>query len=193
MNARIISMAIIVAGAQAIGVSQAPHVATCFAQEAAAPEPPPDEFNQPVAREDLRFGGRGFREWRREFLTELDPEVRLRALPALLKFGRHGYAAEAARTIAAALRDDDAKLVAAAAEGLAKLGPAARACTGELLAVAVEIAQAAADENAMPDARAPAGDPHPERHPLQLLTSGRCTMPANTRPRRYEKSKRQRM
>lgn len=158
MNARVRSIVLAILAVQELILFYEPHVPTCRAQEEAIPATPSEDFDQPVAREDLRFSGRDFRQWRREFLTELDPEIRLRALPALLKFGRHGYATEAARTIAAALRDDDAKLVAAAAEALRKLGPAARACVGELLAVAVEIAQAAADENAMPDARAPAGD-----------------------------------
>lgn len=158
MNARIRSIALAALAVLVLTLFHSRNVAICQAQEEAVAAAATNDFDQPVAREDLRFAGRGFREWRREFLTELDPQVRIRALPALLKFGRHGYAAEAARTIAAGLRDDDVKLVGAAAEALAKLGPAARACAGELLAVAIEIAQAAANDNTLPDARAPAGD-----------------------------------
>jgi hypothetical protein len=56
-----------------------------------------------VHRAQLRYDGRSFEEWQREFLTEINPAKRVAALPALTRFGRHGYAVEAAATIVEAL------------------------------------------------------------------------------------------
>ena len=81
---------------------------------------------EPIDRSELRYNGRSFNEWQREFRTELSPEKRMLALPALAKLGRHGHAAEAAATMAEALDDEeDIELVQAAARHLARLGRAA--------------------------------------------------------------------
>jgi HEAT repeat protein len=77
-----------------------------------------------VDKARLRYDGRGFAEWQEQFVTELDPAARLKSLPALLKFGKNGYAEEAAATIVIALDDDAPELVMAAASALKDLGRA---------------------------------------------------------------------
>ena len=71
----------------------------------------------------LRYAGKSFRDWQELYLTDLEPATRLKALPALKKFGRYGYAREAAETIAAAFADDDSELVQAAVTAAASIGP----------------------------------------------------------------------
>ncbi|HUY91989.1 MAG TPA: HEAT repeat domain-containing protein [Pirellulales bacterium] len=67
-------------------------------------------------------------------MTDLEPATRLKALPALTKFGRYGYASEAAETIAAAFMDADSTLIDAAIEAVAAIGP-------EAVPVLVELCQ----------------------------------------------------
>lgn len=50
-------------------------------------------------REELRYDGRSFRQWRRELQTELNPMRRAEAMRAFSAFGRNGYAKEAAGAI----------------------------------------------------------------------------------------------
>lgn len=79
-----------------------------------------------IERSQLRYDGRSFDEWQREFVTELNPETRLKALPVLAKFARHGYAAEAAAAIVEALGDaEDTELLKSAILRLGELGAAA--------------------------------------------------------------------
>jgi hypothetical protein len=70
----------------------------------------------------LRYAGKSFRDWQEIFLTDLEPASRLKALRALQKFGRYGYGREAAKTIAAALADDDEELVEQAINAAVSIG-----------------------------------------------------------------------
>ena len=56
------------------------------------------------SREELRYDGRSFRQWRRELLTELNPSRRAEAMRAFSAFGRNGYTNEAAGAILDAAR-----------------------------------------------------------------------------------------
>lgn len=56
-----------------------------------------------AACSDVRYDGRGFREWHAELMTELKPERRLPAVAALGAFGTNGYAREAAVALATVL------------------------------------------------------------------------------------------
>jgi beta-lactamase regulating signal transducer with metallopeptidase domain len=56
------------------------------------------------SREELRYDGRSFRQWRRELLTELNPSRRAEAMRAFSAFGRNGYTKEAAGAILDATR-----------------------------------------------------------------------------------------
>lgn len=80
---------------------------------------------EPAELARLRYAGKSFRDWQELFLADLEPATRLKALPALKKFGRYGYASEAAETIAAAFADDDDELVGEAVKAAAGIGPEA--------------------------------------------------------------------
>jgi len=77
---------------------------------------------EPEALTRLRYAGKTFRDWQELYLTDLEPASRLQALPALKKFGRYGYANEAAETIAAAFADDEGELVTQATDAAASIG-----------------------------------------------------------------------
>jgi hypothetical protein len=102
-----------------------------------------------VNREDLRYAGRDFNQWQREFQTELMPAARIKAIEALIRFGTHGYAEEAAATIAEGLHDDDATVVAASAAALARIKPLARKWVNEVFVAWVE-ARRPADTGTIP-------------------------------------------
>lgn len=76
----------------------------------------------PEALARLRYAGKSFRDWQELYLTDLEPASRLQALPALKKFGRYGYASEAAETIAAVFADDETELVTQAIDAAASIG-----------------------------------------------------------------------
>ena len=56
------------------------------------------------SREELRYDGRSFRQWRRELMTELNPSRRAEAMRAFSAFGRNGYTKEAVGAILDASR-----------------------------------------------------------------------------------------
>ena len=56
------------------------------------------------SREELRYDGRSFRQWRRELMTELNPSRRAEAMQAFSAFGRNGYTKEAVGAILDASR-----------------------------------------------------------------------------------------
>ena len=80
---------------------------------------------EPAGLARLRYAGKSFRDWQELFLTDLEPATRLKALPALTKFGQYGYGAEAAETIAAAFVDVNDELVGEAIQAAAAIGPEA--------------------------------------------------------------------
>jgi len=84
-----------------------------------------------IAKEDLRYEGKDFDEWRSYLRTELKPERRAEAMRALGAFGVKGYAKDATVTILEAIRDvdiedkqgEDYPVAQAAATALARMGP----------------------------------------------------------------------
>ncbi len=52
-----------------------------------------------VPKEELRYGGKSFDDWRRELLTELKPELRIDGIKAMAEFGANGYGPEAVEVI----------------------------------------------------------------------------------------------
>jgi HEAT repeat protein len=57
-----------------------------------------------IPREDLRYNGKSFDEWRRNLLTELKPEIRVDGIKAMAEFGANGYGEEAAEVILEIMR-----------------------------------------------------------------------------------------
>jgi hypothetical protein len=74
-----------------------------------------DTDNTPVKvpREQLRYDGKTFEQWRDSLLTELKPERRVEALKALRSFGVRGYGREAASAMAHVLKDGFAQGIGA--------------------------------------------------------------------------------
>lgn len=60
---------------------------------------PAQDGKPEVKREDLRYDGKSFDQWRDFLRTELKAERRIEGLHALSVFGAHGYAKEAAETV----------------------------------------------------------------------------------------------
>jgi beta-lactamase regulating signal transducer with metallopeptidase domain/HEAT repeat protein len=92
----------------------------------------------PIKREDLRYAGKDFYQWRRDLLTELKPSIRADGLRALGAFGANGYGPEAAKAILEILRsydwdtlsDEDEKVVREGYMAIARIGaPALPALT----------------------------------------------------------------
>jgi HEAT repeat protein len=117
-----------------------------WAEEKAKPEAPAEKPEQQppskkpassqIKREDLRYGGKDFYQWRRDLLTELKPSIRADGMTALGTFGAHGYGAEATQAILEMMRGydpgienhvgvEDAPVVAAGFKAISKIGPAA--------------------------------------------------------------------
>jgi RNA polymerase sigma factor (sigma-70 family) len=87
-----------------------------------------------ITKEQLRYGGKSFDEWRRVLLIDLKPEMRVEAINALSTFGPNGYASEAITAILEVMRtyqdlsgrDQDAlKVSDAGVKGIARIGAAA--------------------------------------------------------------------
>jgi HEAT repeat protein/beta-lactamase regulating signal transducer with metallopeptidase domain len=85
-------------------------------------------------REDLRYGGKSFGQWRRELTTELKPAVRVEGIKALSAFGANGYATEAVEAILEVMNGyhghtlsdpEDRPVYDAAKWACNKIGPAA--------------------------------------------------------------------
>lgn len=98
------------------------------AAEPAANSDPPLTTNQASRpREALRYSGRTFDDWRDQLVNDLEGQTRFKAMPAIVAFGRHGYADEAAAALGEALDSDEDQLVSNAANHLVLLGePAVR-------------------------------------------------------------------
>ena len=88
-----------------------------------------------IKREDLRYGGKDFHQWRRELVTELKPTIRIDGLTALRAFGCNGYGDEATQAILDMMRgydplientsEEDAPVVQAGYRAMHKIGAAA--------------------------------------------------------------------
>src|SRR5262249_34697497 len=70
----------------------------------AAAEEDAGEAKRKPAREELRYDGKDFEQWRRLLLTELKPERRIEAIRAMSAFGANGYARDAAAAVIEVLR-----------------------------------------------------------------------------------------
>ncbi|MGH7137024.1 MAG: HEAT repeat domain-containing protein [Pirellulales bacterium] len=132
-------MAIVVAG-QAAGQEQSPAVRpkTSSAASEGDPQPPanaekrveaartdPQGADGPrVAKEDLRYAGRSFDEWRRQLLTDLEPKTQIAAIEALAAFGTKGYESETAAALSQVLGSKFDQVRWSAFSALATLGPA---------------------------------------------------------------------
>lgn len=73
-------------------------------------------------RETLRYAGRTFDDWRDQLVNDLEGQTRFKAMPAVVAFGRQGYAEEAAAALGEALDSDDDTVVTNAANHLVMLG-----------------------------------------------------------------------
>ena len=80
----------------------------------------PNNARQEVKKESLRYDGKSFDQWRKEFQTELKPELRREALWAFGTFGANGYGAEVAEIIVQAMRAYDVRSIDGSAEGRLK-------------------------------------------------------------------------
>jgi hypothetical protein len=58
-------------------------------------------------REDLRYEGKTFDQWRRDLLTELKPDSRVDGINAMREFGANGYPSEATQVILEIMRGFD--------------------------------------------------------------------------------------
>jgi hypothetical protein len=88
------------------------------------------EKRKAIAKEDLRYDGKTFDEWKVLLQTELKPERRAEAIRALGAFAPKGYTKEAAVAILEAMREIDFEAhdvenlpVEAAETAFAKMGP----------------------------------------------------------------------
>jgi HEAT repeat protein/beta-lactamase regulating signal transducer with metallopeptidase domain/protein involved in polysaccharide export with SLBB domain len=88
---------------------------------------------KPVDRQWLRYGGKGFYDWRNTLRTDLKPGVRVEAIKALSAFGTNGYDEEATAAIIEAARGynldvadaEESDVYSAASDALRKIGAAA--------------------------------------------------------------------
>ncbi|HZV08083.1 MAG TPA: M56 family metallopeptidase [Gemmataceae bacterium] len=88
-----------------------------------------------IKREDLRYGGKDFYQWRRDLLTELKGTIRVDGMKAFAAFGANGYGPEAMEAILDIMRgyntmhdqplDDDGAVVRSAYEAIGKIGAVA--------------------------------------------------------------------
>jgi HEAT repeat protein len=82
----------------------------------------PKDRQPPVKKEDFRFDGKTFEQWRAYLSTELKPERRLEALDALKAFANNGYGKEAAAAALDAVKAYKGDLTDKDREVLAKAG-----------------------------------------------------------------------
>ncbi len=88
-----------------------------------------------LKREELRYGGKDFNEWRTGLLTELKGSIRVDGMKAFAAFGANGYGSEATQAILEMMRgydttneeqkDDDGAVVVAGYRAIQKIGAAA--------------------------------------------------------------------
>ncbi|HTU16842.1 MAG TPA: HEAT repeat domain-containing protein [Gemmataceae bacterium] len=85
-----------------------------------------------LKREELRYGGKDFNEWRHDLLTELKGSIRVDGMKAFAAFGANGYGPEATQAILDIMRgydttyenpkDDDGAVVSAGYLAILKIG-----------------------------------------------------------------------
>lgn len=88
-----------------------------------------------IKRDDLRYGGKNFNQWRKDILTELKGSIRVDGIRAFAAFGVNGYGQEATEAIMEIVRgyditqnnqsDDDGAVVRAGFQAIVKIGEAA--------------------------------------------------------------------
>src|SRR5262249_31413833 len=83
-----------------------------------APNPPPQSAGDKIPREDLRYAGKTFEQWKRDLLTELKPEIRIDGINAMREFGGNGYGKEATEVILEIARGMDSDQSSAGASGV---------------------------------------------------------------------------
>lgn len=111
-----------------------------WAEEKEKPEVPLQQGEQraatnkpattPIKREDLRYGGKDFFQWRRDLLTELKGSIRVDGMKAFAAFGANGYGTEATQAILEIMHGydvtkslgDDEVVVHAGRSALSKIG-----------------------------------------------------------------------
>src|SRR5262249_7059088 len=60
-----------------------------------------------IQKEELRYNGKTFDQWRKDLLTELKPEIRIDGIKAMREFGVNGYGEEAMQVILDIMRGFD--------------------------------------------------------------------------------------
>ncbi len=98
--------------------------------EPAAAKPAEQPPVPKIKREELRYGGKDFDQWRAELQIELKPEIRIDGLKALATFGINGYGPEATAAILETEKSydivahfpDDTKVYNAGLEAIARIG-----------------------------------------------------------------------
>jgi beta-lactamase regulating signal transducer with metallopeptidase domain/HEAT repeat protein len=104
-------------------------------QKAEQQHPPSKPADSTIKREELRYGGKDFNQWRRDILTELKGSIRVDGIRAFAAFGANGYGPEAAQAILEIMRGydvtqdnpshDDGAVVMAGYQAVRKIGAAA--------------------------------------------------------------------
>jgi HEAT repeat protein len=113
------------------GVGAAPTVVVRDASIKLPLQPQAPKAEKPIsqepAKEALRYGGKDFKAWRDELLTDLKFQVQQQAMQALGAFGQNGYEEEATAAIVQAMKKlgVDRALVTTAYQTLALIGPKA--------------------------------------------------------------------
>lgn len=79
-----------------------------------------DQWRPP--KDQLRYAGRTFEEWRWQLHSDLEPKMQVQAIEALQAFGAKGYAEEAVAAIAPALGNKDNSVRGSAFTALSKIG-----------------------------------------------------------------------
>jgi beta-lactamase regulating signal transducer with metallopeptidase domain/HEAT repeat protein/protein involved in polysaccharide export with SLBB domain len=86
-----------------------------------------------IPKEDLRYDGKSFDQWRRELLTELKPEKRVEGISAMAEFGANGYGEEAILVIGEIMKGLDMDFPSTLRvrtpfpDAITRIGPAAAA------------------------------------------------------------------
>ena len=155
--------AVVAAFAPSISADPCGNVVRADEPPAATAQTEPDDADWAhIPKEDLRYAGRSFAEWRRQLLTDLEPKTQQAAIEALEAFGSKGYESEAAAALGRvlstktdqvrwrafnalavigsksvpvlieALRNGNAEVKSSAAATLTQIGPAAEAAIDPL-------------------------------------------------------------
>lgn len=79
----------------------------------------------PVQKEELRYAGRDFDQWRRQLVTDLEPKTQIAAIEALRAFGKTGYQEEAVAALGQVLATNSSEVHQASLQALGEIGAAA--------------------------------------------------------------------